>query len=232
MYICTYCQKIFNKKYNLNRHLDKKQKCYSSMSISNIYSCNICKKKYSSKGNLNKHKTKCKLKLNDAKISNLIEENAKLKSELKTLKTWLNKENKQENKKSFSYDNPNLNYITNEFIIGLINDHNMILYDILLRLLNDIYFNPQTIKKTSDSCRVLINSRWRKINKLIMIRNISNILFNLIINNIKNIIYTHEYLEIQEKIYVPLNIEINKMNYDENYQPELIIEIVDKKLNN
>ena len=53
-YICSRCTTIFTKKYNYEKHKNRKYPCKKLK-----FECEFCNKSYSSKSNLNKHLKKC-----------------------------------------------------------------------------------------------------------------------------------------------------------------------------
>ena len=53
-YKCSRCSKIFTKKYNFEKHQNRKYPCKKVN-----FKCTFCNKIYSTKSNLNKHMKKC-----------------------------------------------------------------------------------------------------------------------------------------------------------------------------
>jgi hypothetical protein len=134
-YNCKRCGKIFDRKYNYERHInDTKKQCILIVPIQeeedkkNI-SCPYCEKSYSAKYNLNKHLKKC---IMASKTSHIIEEKEKIYKEhidhlekqileltkkigntySYNINQHLDQSVHQQNIQINSYGNENLNYIT------------------------------------------------------------------------------------------------------------------------
>ncbi len=93
-HICDRCKKGFDTKFNLERHLNKKNPC-TSEKIENV--CNICEKVFKSKTGLDYHKNKkkpCK-----PIVEKLKEENAQLKSLIVTNNNIINNNTTNNNQK-------------------------------------------------------------------------------------------------------------------------------------
>jgi hypothetical protein len=56
-YNCKQCNRNFKKKYNYNKHINRKYPCKPVITI--VFNCKFCDKNYSTKGNLKRHEEKC-----------------------------------------------------------------------------------------------------------------------------------------------------------------------------
>ena len=65
-FICKLCDRNFNTKYDLDRHINKKNKCNDETS----YKCKYCKRYFRSNQYLKLHNEKCEEKKEDIKINN------------------------------------------------------------------------------------------------------------------------------------------------------------------
>ena len=134
-YNCKRCGKIFDRKYNYERHInDTKKQCILIVPVQEeedkkSTSCPYCEKSYSAKYNLNKHLKKC---IMASKASHIIEEKEKIYKEhidhlekqileltkkigntySYNINQHLDQSVHQQNIQINSYGNENLNYIT------------------------------------------------------------------------------------------------------------------------
>lgn len=137
-YQCERCGKMFPKKYNYDRHINKKVPCsiviYQSDNI-NISEfaenkCEYCNKFYSTKYNLNKHKKKCtittetqKEKMYQRQIEQMkqtINELTKKVGNNYIINQQIDQSVHQQNIQINTYGNENLNYITRDDVEKLL----------------------------------------------------------------------------------------------------------------
>lgn len=90
-YKCPQCHKVFDKKYSLSRHLDKKIPCQQKPNvierINRIYTCEHCTRSFSRLDVLNRHKKEyCKYPNDNNTLKNILQEVKLLKAEVDKLK--------------------------------------------------------------------------------------------------------------------------------------------------
>ncbi len=165
---CPRCNKIFTRKYNLIRHLNKKKKCKKVKISDNL--CNFCDKIYYDKSTLTKHLSICKKKKENeekAKIHNidLEKENEELKKKILELTnkeekspTIINNNSNNNNNNVVNivnniqinkYGKEQIDYITPAFIRKIKTNSSL---NGLLCLTNHIYCNS----KHMDNCTVVV----------------------------------------------------------------------------
>jgi hypothetical protein len=147
MFKCSICKKIFDRKYNYDRHITSKNNCVykednddpdeEEQPRINLLECEHCKKTYSTKFNLNKHIKKCSIlsKKNDVieqketlykeRISHLESQVLELTKKIGNTYSYqinqhLDQSVHQQNIQINAYGHENLNYITPNQIEKLI----------------------------------------------------------------------------------------------------------------
>jgi hypothetical protein len=155
-YVCTDCDKVFKKKSNYIRHINRAFTCTGIRRKPEIqHNCTYCKKIYTTSGNLTRHYTTCKqkaiydesIKQRNEQFELFFDKMAELEKQNKEIKDTLSKENYELKKevellKLAKIGNPQLPGVTNtnnKNSYNNNNNNNKVYYD--QRVLN-ISINP------------------------------------------------------------------------------------------
>jgi uncharacterized Zn-finger protein len=237
MYKCSICDYESDKKYNVEKHINKKISCGEGVKTiiegKINYLCEYCKKKSTNKSNLTRHLKTCKVKK-----ENLEEENKILKEENKVLKALNTKSNVIIGTQNNQINNiqihltPWNNPILPENVEKYYNEALKKLFLSIPTIIKQIHFNKDhpenhniSIKNMRSGIAKVYNGKeWESMDEKDVIRTLIDDYESTLTNyaSENNPKYVEKMQKIkdrdtEEKVYDDLQLEVKRIIYDRNH---------------
>lgn len=239
-YKCEKCGKVFNKKYNYERHSQNKRSCIDVNNLDNI--CGKCTKSFATGSSLKRHEkicnievpaplTKSELKVREMEkiIENLRIENLKLQELLRERNDFdeiISNINLVINDDHRTFDNPDFGpYEDPKYLLQMANEHTG---DLMSHIIGTIYLSDAAEKNWSilnipDKIDVLIVycGWWKKMSTGDVIRIVYDRVSNVVLPLLKPFVEKADYFNLQNEVYVPIMLNLNNVRSNPKFIPDL-----------